>query len=275
MADHRADWRSYDNIAREYDPVWGRFFQEAARRIWTVAPLRPGAALLDIGTGTGMIPRALGPRTHGLARLVGCDQSRVMLQEAMTRMPLLRGVAADAESLPIAEAVFDVVTASFVLSHLEDYRAGLAEALRVLKPGGAFVAASWAEKTDPQTEAWRGLLAEALPATATPVGALSSEVAPSEAFFEHEENVDAALTEAGFVHVEVRRFSMSGELTVEQFLSDRELSSSGRFAQQSLEPSDYQQLLDRARREVTRSFGATLRYQRAFLVGLGRRPDHL
>jgi demethylmenaquinone methyltransferase/2-methoxy-6-polyprenyl-1,4-benzoquinol methylase len=272
MADHRADWRSYDSIARDYDPVWGRFFQEAARRIWTVAPLRPGAALLDIGTGTGIVARALGPRTQGLARLVGCDRSRVMVQEATTRMPRLHGMAADAESLPLAAAVFDVVTASFVLSHLPDYRAGLAEARRVLKPGGAFVAASWAEKTDPQTAAWRGLLAEALPATETPVAALSAEVAPSEAFFEHEENVGAALTEAGFVNVEVRRFSMSGELTVEQFLSDRELSSSGRFARQSLGPSDFQQLLDRARGEITRSFGETLRYQRAFLVGLGRRP---
>ena len=272
MAKHRADWHSYDNIAREYDPVWGRFFQEAARLIWTVADLRPGAALLDIGTGTGMVPRAAGPRAHGLARLVGCDRSRVMLREAMTRLPLLHAVAADAESLPIADAAFDVVTASFVLSHLPDYRAGLAEALRVLKPGGAFVAASWAAKTDPQTEAWRGLLAEALPATAIPVAALSAEVAPSEAFFEHEENLAAALSEARFVDVEVRRFSMSGQLTVEQFLSDRELSSGGRFARQFLGPSDYQQLLDRSREEITRSFGTNLRYQRAFLVGLGRRP---
>lgn len=272
MADQRADWRSYDNIAREYDPVWGRFFQEAARQIWSVAPLRPGAALFDVGTGTGIVPRALGPRAEGLARLVGCDRSRVMLQEATTRMPRLHAVAADAASLPIADAVFDVVTASFVLSHLPDYQAGLAEARRVLKPGGAFVAASWAEKTDPQTEAWREILAAALPATATPVAALSAEVAPSEALFEREENVEEALTGAGFADVEVRRFSLSGELTVEEFLSDRELSSSGRFARQSLAPSDYQQLLDRAREEITRSFGQKLRYQRAFLVALGRRP---
>jgi demethylmenaquinone methyltransferase/2-methoxy-6-polyprenyl-1,4-benzoquinol methylase len=272
MADQRTDWRSYDNIAREYDPVWGRFFQEAARRMWTVAPLPPGAALLDIGTGTGIVPRELGPRTDALARLVGCDRSRVMLQEAASRTPRLRGVAADAERLPMADGVFDVVTASFVLSHLPDYRAGLAEARRVLKPGGAFVASSWAAKTDPQTETWRGLLAEALPASAAPVAALTAEVAPSETFFESEENLPAALSEAGFVDVEVRRFSMSGQLTVEQFLSDRELSSSGRFARQSLGPSEYQQLLDRARGEISRSFGETLRYQRAFLVGLGRRP---
>jgi SAM-dependent methyltransferase len=192
-----------------------------------------------------------------------------MLQEATTRMPLLQGVEANAQSLPIGDAAFDLVTASFVLSHLRDYRAGLAEALRVLKPSGAFVAASWTARTDPQTEAWEKLLADAMPATR--VAALSAEVAPSEAYFEHEENVRAALTEAGFIGVEVRRFSMSGQVTVEEFLSDRELSSGGRFARHSMGPSDWSQLLDRAREEITRSFGTQLTYQRSFLVGLGRR----
>ena len=264
-----ADWRSYDGVARSYDDVWGHRFEEAARHIWARIPLPAGAALLDIGTGTGIVPRALGARLDRFSRLIGCDRSQGMLSEARTRIPQSRVVAADARQLPFADAVFDVVTASFVLSHLPDHRPGLMEAHRVLKPSGTFAMASWAAKTDPHREAWSRLLEEVVPASR--LQEASGEVAPSEAFFESAENVSSALTEAGFATIEVRSVVLRGRLSLERFLADRELSSSGRFARHAMGQAGWRRFLANAREELARSFGTNFGESRRVLIGLGRR----
>ena len=53
-------WRSYDSIARQYDDIWGDRFEEAARHIGALIPHCAGDPVLDIGTGTGAVPWALG-----------------------------------------------------------------------------------------------------------------------------------------------------------------------------------------------------------------------
>lgn len=156
------NWRSYDNIARRYDGVWGGRFEAVARRIWELISPAAGAIVLDIGTGTGIVPHTLGARLRELSGVIGCDRSVGMLSMASVRMPNMRLVTAEAMNLPFREATFHVATASFVLSHLSDYRAGLLEAYRVLKPGAIFAMASWAADTDAYSEAWAQLLTEAV-----------------------------------------------------------------------------------------------------------------
>jgi ArsR family transcriptional regulator len=97
--------------------------------------------LLDIGTGTGRLLELLGPRAE---RAVGIDASRAML--ALARSRLARADLghctvrlADMYRLPMADATFDVVTAQMVLHHAEDPAGALAEAARVLRPGGRLV----------------------------------------------------------------------------------------------------------------------------------------
>jgi ubiquinone/menaquinone biosynthesis C-methylase UbiE len=211
----------------------------------------------------------VGTEAKGRARLVGCDLSRDMLRVARTRVTRLQVVAAHAEALPFADAAFDVVTASFVLSHLRDYRAGIAEAHRILRSSGTLAVVSWTARTDPQSEAWRALLREAL--SASRIEDASAEVTPSEAFFERRENVSAALTDAGFTEVEVRTYALKSRSSLEQFLADRALSSSGRFARQAMSQSAWPRLLDQAREQLTRSFGTDLSYSREFHVGIGHR----
>ena len=104
-------------------------------------------ALLDIGTGTGRLLELLAPRTgHAL----GLDASREMLALARARLSE-RGLAdratvrqADMYRLPLADGSQDVVTLQMVLHYAEDPAAALAEAARVLKPGGTLLVADLA-----------------------------------------------------------------------------------------------------------------------------------
>ena len=99
-----------------------------------------GGALLDIGTGTGRLLELLGPRMRaGL----GIDASRAML--ALARVRLAEHGAAlahcsvrlgDLYELGLPDACMDVVVLQMVLHHTQDPRAALAEARRVLSPGG-------------------------------------------------------------------------------------------------------------------------------------------
>ncbi|WP_137124826.1 metalloregulator ArsR/SmtB family transcription factor [Roseomonas sp. HF4] len=103
-------------------------------------PARIGK-LLDIGCGTGgLLERLAGRIEEGL----GVDASRDMLALARTRLAE-RGLShiavrqADMYRLPIADSVFDAVTLQMVLHYAEDPAVALAEAARVLKPGGIMV----------------------------------------------------------------------------------------------------------------------------------------
>ena len=54
------DWFAYGPIAGRYDDAWGSRFQAVAKLVWQrVSPGR-GASVLDIGTGTGILPHVLG-----------------------------------------------------------------------------------------------------------------------------------------------------------------------------------------------------------------------
>ncbi|PWS35537.1 SAM-dependent methyltransferase [Falsiroseomonas bella] len=104
-------------------------------------------ALLDIGTGTGRLLELVAPRAE---RALGVDMSRDMLALARARLAE-RGLAdratvrqADMYRLPFADASFDAVAMQMVLHYAEDPAAALAEAARVLRPGGSLLIADLA-----------------------------------------------------------------------------------------------------------------------------------
>lgn len=263
------DWRSYDHIAGRYDDVWGSRFQEVARHIWALVSPAAGAIVLDVGTGTGIVPRTLGARVSQLAGVIGCDRSAGMLRLARATMPTLRVLAAEATALPFGRSTFDVVAASFVLSHLPNYKAGLVEAYRVLKPSGLFVMTSWTANTDPYSQAWSELLAEAV--SKDRLEDAVAQVAPSEAYFENVENVKAALTDAGFAPSEVHTIAVECRFSLDRYLADRELSSGSRFAREALGPKGWSRFAANARDRLRHSFGSHFDYSRGVHIGLGHR----
>jgi SAM-dependent methyltransferase len=94
--------------------------------------------VLDVGCGAGTTLELLAERFRG-ARLLGIDRERDPLRfcRADRAAPV---VQADAECLPFAAGCFDLVLALDALEHFADDAAALAEAHRVLRPGGVVVA---------------------------------------------------------------------------------------------------------------------------------------
>ena len=104
---------------------------------------------LDIGTGTGRLLELIGPRAR---HALGVDLSREML--AVARANLERaGLThcsvrqADMYQLPLGSHAFDVVTIHQVLHYLEDPATAIAEAARVLAPGGRLIIVDFAPHT--------------------------------------------------------------------------------------------------------------------------------
>ncbi len=97
---------------------------------------------LDIGTGTGRLLEVLAPRVAPGS--LGIDASRAMLALARVRLaqPELAHVSvrmADMYALPLRDASFDLVLLQMVLHYAETPAAVMAEAARVLSPGGTMI----------------------------------------------------------------------------------------------------------------------------------------
>ncbi|MGW2013399.1 class I SAM-dependent methyltransferase [Streptomyces sp. NPDC001927] len=127
----------YDAEAERYDATRGGVprAEAAAGAVARLVP--PGArTLLDLACGTGLVTERL--VRPGL-RVFGADAAAGMARKAAQRVP--GGVIlADARALPLADGAVDVVSAVWLL-HLVPFSAAIvAEAARVLRPGGVFVA---------------------------------------------------------------------------------------------------------------------------------------
>jgi len=104
---------------------------------WSLAKFdaAPGMQVLDLGTGIGAMARELSDRYPGIV-LTGVDRSAAQLETARLRHPVANYVAADATLLPFAAGTFDRVHASWLLEHVPEPAAVVAQVFRVLKPGG-------------------------------------------------------------------------------------------------------------------------------------------
>jgi ubiquinone/menaquinone biosynthesis C-methylase UbiE len=108
------------------------------RLLPSIADLDPSHAVLDIGCGPGAAVRAA---AGVVTRAVGVDRSAPMIEIARRRsrsFPNVEFAVGGAEKLPFPDGTFDRVWTIHSFHHWEEPALGLAESLRVLRPGGAF-----------------------------------------------------------------------------------------------------------------------------------------
>ncbi|KAB1981400.1 class I SAM-dependent methyltransferase [Streptomyces triticiradicis] len=128
----------YDKEADRYDATRGGEPRAAAAAAAVLALVPLGArGLLDMACGTGTVTSRLTAGRPGL-RVTGVDAAHGMTRRAAERVPGAV-VRADARRLPFPAHSFDAVSAVWLLHLLDDARPVVAEAARVLRPGGVFV----------------------------------------------------------------------------------------------------------------------------------------
>jgi demethylmenaquinone methyltransferase / 2-methoxy-6-polyprenyl-1,4-benzoquinol methylase len=130
----------FDRIAPRYDLV-NRLLSVGIDQAWrrrAVAALGElrGRAVLDLCAGTLDLAQLLDAQG---ARVTACDFSQEMLDRGRPKAPTVELVCADALNLPFFDGQFDGAICGFGLRNLDDPRRGLAEARRVLRPGGRLV----------------------------------------------------------------------------------------------------------------------------------------
>jgi len=111
---------------------WFRGRRRVLERVIADLGLPPGADLVDIGCGTG----GNLPMLAGFGAVTAVERSPHAAAHAADRATAARVVVASAEATTLPDASADLVTLLDVLEHLDDDRAGLAEARRLLRPGG-------------------------------------------------------------------------------------------------------------------------------------------
>jgi len=138
----------FSSVAGKYD-LMNDLMSVGVHRLWKASMIdllapRSGEAIADVAGGTGDIAARIIARAPGAAVTV-CDLTPAMLQAGRNRAidrGLLDGidwVAGNAEKLPFGEMRFDAYTIAFGLRNVTHMGLALAEAHRVLKPGGRFL----------------------------------------------------------------------------------------------------------------------------------------
>ncbi|MDK1027831.1 MAG: ubiquinone/menaquinone biosynthesis methyltransferase [Anaerolineae bacterium] len=101
------------------------------------AHLKPGAKILDLGTGTGSLAREI-LQHYPDVKLVAADFT-VKLMRIGNLNGRLPWAGADALNLPFEENTFDVIVSGFLMRNVSDIQQALKEQKRTLKPGGRIV----------------------------------------------------------------------------------------------------------------------------------------
>jgi demethylmenaquinone methyltransferase/2-methoxy-6-polyprenyl-1,4-benzoquinol methylase len=153
----------FDRVARRYD-LMNDLMSLGAHRLWKDAAAarlnpQPGERIIDCAGGTGdlarrfadLARRARSRRGGPAAEIVVVDYNAEMVAAGRARggAPEISWAVGDAQRLPLPSACADAYAIGFGLRNVTDIPAALAEARRVLKPGGRFLCLEFSKAAAP------------------------------------------------------------------------------------------------------------------------------
>ena len=215
----------FDRVARRYD-LMNDLMSAGVHRIWkdmTAARLnpQPGEVIVDCAGGTGDIASRLAKLARGAqARRGGADPEILvidynaeMIAAGRTRGldPAIAWVVGDAQRLPLRDASADAYVIAFGIRNVTHIPTALAEARRVLKPGGRFLCLEFSRPPSPAfARAYDAYSFSAIPA----IGALVARDRASYQYlvesirrFPEQERFAAMIRDAGFSRVGYTNFT--------------------------------------------------------------------
>ncbi|WP_299362187.1 bifunctional demethylmenaquinone methyltransferase/2-methoxy-6-polyprenyl-1,4-benzoquinol methylase UbiE [uncultured Paracoccus sp.] len=211
----------FSRVASKYD-IMNDLMSVGVHRLWKTAMMdwlapRAGQHLLDVAGGTGDIAFRFLDRAP-TARVTVCDMTESMLIEGRKRAEAdrladrLDWVTGDAMALPFADASFDRYTISFGIRNVTRIPDALAEAYRVLKPGGRLMVLEFSQLPVPAMQwAYDRYSFNVIP----PLGQLVAQDRDSYQYlvesirrFPDQERFAQMIRAAGFDRVQYRNLSM-------------------------------------------------------------------
>jgi SAM-dependent methyltransferase len=200
---HDFEHAQWEGAVDAYHAGWGGLTAQAIPPVLDVLDVAADTRLLDVASGPGYLAAqaaALG------AEALGLDFSAAMVARARdlhSPVPFQEG---DAEALPFEDASFDAVAMNFGVLHLARPEAAIAEAGRVLRPGGRYGFTTWA---DPGRAAGFAVVLDAVRRCGRPV---ELPAGPDFFHFSDPAACEVALRAAGFADVHVQRLDLRWRL---------------------------------------------------------------
>jgi ubiquinone/menaquinone biosynthesis C-methylase UbiE len=138
-----------ESVPENYDRYMGpMLFEPYADDLVQRLKLRDPMRVLEVACGTGIVTRHLRERLSPDSELIATDLSEPMLVMAQRKFDAnaaIKWQQADAMALPFPDESFDAVVCQFGLMFVPDKAAAVAEAFRVLRPGGQFLFNTWCD----------------------------------------------------------------------------------------------------------------------------------
>jgi SAM-dependent methyltransferase len=269
----RSGWQSYDSVVDEYDTAAvPRFESVAEDLVAAVAPPAEGR-IVDIGTGTGLAARLVRDRLGPAGFVAGVDPSLGMLERAAAYG--LTVAAAALPGLPFAAGVFDAALANLVLSHIADYRAGLVDAVRVLRAGGRFGCSAWAHDepgTGVSDAAEADDMLNALAGAHGLAAAPPEPPVPSEEPLRDRSTLEGALRAAGLEHVAIRAHTYQWSYSVDEYLVGRAWRPGVRYARERAGDRPWRELEREGAARLRERFGDTINSSGRLWIAVGAKP---
>jgi SAM-dependent methyltransferase len=234
-------------------------FDAPARDLVEILKLHRGARVLDVGTGTGLVARHATEAVGSDGLVIGVDGSIEMLRFG-GEGPGCRVAAARVPGMPFRDRTFDAVMAGFVVSHLPDYQAGLADLRRVCRVGGQVAMSSWGSLPTAASRLWSDTAATFVPRDELDQ-AFRAHI-PWDEYFSRGMNAQRAFEDAGLHSVLAETRDYEIRMATSDFLLSREASIQGMLLRERLSVDDWEAFRRHAANAFQQAFGAVVEYVR-------------